>query len=574
MEIKSILQQKLQEISVEKQAMETLSAIDAKTARVGQQKLPPPLESTEKIAFSGKIPPEPKPRLEKRKALAGLTGKQKEQLANYCLSIYSSSAYAFEEAASEAAAAHPHAKEFSQELIRRLHKVVKAYHEVKKGEGRGELDLRLAIAREFSIEESSGPVAGSVGFNPIAIEKVIEEGSLSEQMTLIYTVIWTTLPKIFEDPDMVRKINEKLEGDFQLNDERIGREREEGNCFFPKAKPLEEFRSAGGRVEIGGSGKHTQKLGELKGVTLRQARTAAEDYLSEKKFKEGAYRERVVEWIRGKDMFMVDFESDFYIRALQLGGLPVVTGPSGTADSYLNACDYLNMQEYGPKALLALTGWMVRGGDHSLHEIRTAGSWHGIDYPQGPEGFESLFEEAPGFREAAERNLNKKGFKLPSHYLSEEFLARAAQNLAFSLGGVRNRIPDNITAYTDKLNPKSVRRFSLFEVFQDGLSGIKERFFGRAGSNPWEKISLSRSEERAFMESLFGPKGFGEMGKLLLPEKFYLKNISEESQSVAESRKLLFQNVKMRTLAKGNPHHLSDAERAALDLYTRDGVVA
>ncbi len=258
-------------------------------------------------------------------------------------------------------------------------------------------------------------------------------------MLLIYSSLWTALPKI----------NAQLKGDFQINAGSLDALREKAKSegetdpvkmFFSQSEPLEEFRNADERVRNSNQPKEPPpKMKEVLGLTIREARATLGDYISEEKFaamesgkaKEEELGEHRVQWVRGKDMFSVDEESDFYKHAVALGGLPIITGPSGTTDGYLKGIEFLSMQGFEKKAILALTGWMVPAGDHSLHEIRVAGTWFGLDYPEGPEAFEEIYPEDSSFQDKIRNEMARKGFKLPGYYLESDFQCEVAQEFGF-----------------------------------------------------------------------------------------------------------------------------------------------
>ncbi len=354
------------------------------------------------------------------KRLRGLTHSQQEKIVHACIQAYKESMEAFETTLGELAAKHPDAQAAALEMARRLAKIAKAYYEVLTKEDSGhmkELKIRLGTALEFATY-AEGKSSGSVGFNPIAIEKVLEGGNLREVMMLIYASVWTMLPKIFSDPSLTAKVNSKLEG-FQLNMKAI---QERGTDVFAQSSPLAAFRKAGGRIAM----QAPPEARSVSDLSLREAR-AAFSLITEQEFT--SRKDHLVEWVRGKDMFRVDEGSDFYKKAVQLGGIPVVTGPSGTVDGFLQAAHYLNMHKQQNALLLALSGWMIQGGDHSYHEVREAASWHGIPYTPGPEAYEETYD--PDFQNLITDNMNSQGKRLPGYYLGAEYQYKVAQDLGF-----------------------------------------------------------------------------------------------------------------------------------------------
>ncbi|MFQ5730184.1 MAG: hypothetical protein ACE5GN_07475, partial [Waddliaceae bacterium] len=386
--------------------------------------------------------------------LKGLTAAQRQKVLDKCIASYGKSVSVFETVIGEVAAEQPDAKKCTQEMLRRISRIAKAYQEIQF-EGRDdlspvlkELKIRLGSDVEFATY-GDGTSPGSIGFNPLAIEKAMREGTLREQMLLIYSSLWTALPKIFDSPEMVAKVNKKLKGDFQINTNLLKElkkkaeskgEADPVKIFFSQSEPLQQFRDAGGRVWDPDRPKEPPpKIKNIKDMTIREARATLGEYISKREFEamktgeaEGkALGEHRVQWVRGKDLFRVAEGSDFYQRAVALGGLPIITGPSGTTDGFLKGIAFLSMQGFEKKTIVALTGWMVPAGDHSLHEIRVAGTWFGLDYPEGPKAFEDIYPEDSNFQDKIGDKMAERGFKLPGYYLGRDFQCKVAKELGF-----------------------------------------------------------------------------------------------------------------------------------------------
>lgn len=372
-------------------------------------------------------------------ATAALSPEDKRKIEQICLSDYSKSLLACEVALSRLAAKHPDSKKFSQEMCRRLYSIAKIYYEIKEEDNVNktpllrELNKKLLPMQVFmTFSDATG--TGSVGCNPISINNVIKEGTLREQMMLIYSALWTILPKVLIDREMVEKVNSKLI-DFKINVDILDKEQLEGKQMLAQSAPLAAFRKAGSRKNVSDVSVKP-KLEEIENLTIREARSTTEDFISNEEFdniknKKSTIDGRVsrrVQWVKGKDIFKIDENCDFVRRAIALGGLPIVTGPSGTTDGFLQGCDYLNMQDYKEKAILALIGWMVPE-DHSVHEIRTAGEWHDISYPKGPEMYEKIYSQDRDFQIEFIKELDDKKLKPPNYYFSEEHQDKIAREL-------------------------------------------------------------------------------------------------------------------------------------------------
>lgn len=384
--------------------------------------------------------------------LEELSVEQKQEIVDECIESYQESVKVFETTIAELAAKHSDSKKFAEELVERVGKIAKAYQEILIEDNKSlspvikELKIRLVSNFIFA---SEGTGTGSIGFNPIAIEKAMKNGSFREQMTLACSCFWQALPKIFEKPEMIDKINAKLDAEdvaFQINTEALDEKRKTAKkgenptvSFFAQSKPLALFRQSGGRIRNERSKELGSKFKDLKDLTIREARATLGTYISEKEFKamkEGREEgvdlgEHRVQWVRGKDLYRVNEKTDFFKKAVALGGLPIVTGPSGTTHEYMLAIKYLNMNGFEKSGILALTGWMVRAGDHSYHEIKEAATWHGVDYTPGPDSFENVYPDDPGFQKELNNSMQKQGKTLPGDCLKSEHQLQIAKKLRF-----------------------------------------------------------------------------------------------------------------------------------------------
>lgn len=366
-----------------------------------------------------------------------LSDQKKEKIIHDCILAYQESIQCFEGAIISVCNRHNDAKSFADEMVNRLYTFSKTYHKIliKKNKKltpfKREIMSRLNALSEFATDGSG---TGSVGYNPLAVEKVVKNGTFREKMMLIYTGIYFLQGVDFNEK-IVERVNKKID-EFQLNAEIIAKDRAKGKGFIVKHQNVMEFRTNQGRLLKDPSDTQDEKfdIKDIENLTVREMRAMVQDFISENEFNElksgnqdAKFFQRKVSWIRGRDLFKLNQESDFYRKAVAMGSIPVLTGPSGTADEFLQACDYLNMQDYKDKALVALVGWMGSAGDHSVHEIRLAASWHGIAYPEGPEAFENFYSQ--DLMQQIESEMIKSNYRLPAYYLSFEYQREVAKQL-------------------------------------------------------------------------------------------------------------------------------------------------
>ena len=352
----------------------------------------------------------------------------KQQLIrDACLADYSQAVKKFESEISPIAAEAPEAKEFAKEMVRRVASIAHAYAKLTNSQKNQtplmqELSVRLDSIASFQSNEKS---TGGVGYNPVAIEKAIEEGNLREQMTLLYHSIWSVLPKAFADPKLCKQLSQNL--DFKLNIPLINKVRSESHhkgindpviIFFARCEALENFRRGNGRLWIKGKGKQPPpvRVSHVNRLSDRELRNALCDPLAGIDTV-NQLSDRELPWEGGDSFFAVNKDSQFYKQASALGNLPLFTGPSGTTEGFLKAAAYLNMEKLWSGTMLALIGWMLPARDHSLHEIREAGSWYQLPYPKGPAAYASVY------------GAKLAGIKRPGDFLSAEHQRNVFQQI-------------------------------------------------------------------------------------------------------------------------------------------------
>lgn len=344
-----------------------------------------------------------------------------------CLARYHAAEEQMEQICAEIAYKHPEAQSAAREMLGRMVQVAKAYHAyVDNVDQRGPLSQilknELSWVQEFQTY-GDGSSAGGVGHNAAAIRNVARDGNLRERMTAIYSTLWTLLPKVFgEDDSILDFVNEHLEG-FELNRDLVHQARSEGN-YFPQHPSLAKFRQIGGRSKRV-TAPPRLAIENVKDLSARELLASDPSY---EPGKEGGSRRRALTWELGAGLFQVERNNAFFVKTVR-HAKQVVTGPSGTTDSYIRGLDYFNMpkKEWGPKMLLALAGWLVPF-EHSLHEVRVAGAWHGFDYDPSKSAYQEIY---PGLEADVERAMHQQGQRLPKEWLSAEGTLQVAKDLKF-----------------------------------------------------------------------------------------------------------------------------------------------
>ncbi len=329
----------------------------------------------------------------------------------------------------EVAFDYPEAQRFASDLCQRIAQIARAYTEILEevrptddASGGERVTLRDELRKTLRIAEifgNSSQSSGSVGMSILAIQVAIEGGNLREQMTLAYSSLFSFIVKeVLANPDMVRQINEKLDG-FQIDQELLQSDTEAGRglagTMLTRVPLVEEYRTTekarhNHATPAIGEGPRGPKPEEVYRLSERERLVGLEYELKT--------NERRLEWISGEQWFYADPASKFAREARELGGLPIATGPSGTTDGFLHVATYLGLGDRLEEGLLACIGWMVLTRDHTLHEIRAVGNEYGISYSGKPSDFKNLYSKDPQVMRSIDARLSAEGKRNPSYYFS------------------------------------------------------------------------------------------------------------------------------------------------------------
>jgi len=390
--------------------------------------------------------------------LQDLNKEQQKQLFQACLKDYQAALDAYEATVAEICFTDPEAQKFAKDLCQRMSSLVTAYRKIEKLGDKdrtsgpvfiSELKDKIIFARFFG---NTAMGIGSVGYNPLVIQKAINEGNLREEMTLAYCTVFSfLLDEILKDNLTVAYINEQLEIDkagFQIDADLIKKERAEQGRLIKPIEQVTKFRDTEkGRTKKEGRKVYEDftgpKLKDIKGLSLNEARAALEDSVITKDEldhiqkgnlqteREKELSERRVKWISGSRAWTIDEGSSYAkeVKALGLSPFSMVTGPSGTTDGFLHVAKYLGMGDRLSSGVKALTAWMVPGHDHSLHEILLIANEYGIPYEGKPGDVEKCFDEEMNVK--VKSKLEEEGITLPGNCFTEEYQKQVAIRLGF-----------------------------------------------------------------------------------------------------------------------------------------------
>jgi len=387
-------------------------------------------------------------------SISKLPQSEQERIFSYCLKAYQSSVSEYEKAAGEVAFNHPKAQDFAKTLVQRLAIVMDIYYEILDEESQVNPQSKNPLfSREFMSlmrtsqrfgNDSTG--AGSAGMNPLTIKKVLNEGNLREQMTLVYRSCFSFfVSTVLDNPELTNKINARLiekGAGFQIDTAALKEDNSRGQGLFDVGsyralkqcpvvdlfRNVEKKRINKKQPKVGAEVRG-QRLNEVPGLSVREARIGTSYRVSDQNFEQEKNTSRL-EWIPGKDWVGIDPSSTFAKETESLGSLPTLTGPSGTTDGVLHVARYLELGgEHTEAGMLAYAGWMIPVGDHTLHEIRSSANYYGIAYEGLPEDFNTLASSDPTVVEQIDQKLAQKGLENPSYYFSPKFQLIAKNKL-------------------------------------------------------------------------------------------------------------------------------------------------
>jgi hypothetical protein len=128
----------------------------------------------------------------------------------------------------------------------------------------------------------------------------------------------------------------------------------------------------------------------------------------------GAQATTSISWITGKDCTIPNKDS-IYFKYFERYNKPMMTGPSGTTDLILSIINYFPMSLYEKQyILLGLIVWMLVPPDHSLFEILSVASDHGVvDYDPSENEYEYVRSMVDHFSksEIATPFFKRRGYK-------------------------------------------------------------------------------------------------------------------------------------------------------------------
>lgn len=400
--------------------------------------------------------------------LQGLSEAEQEKIFSECLKSYQQAFEQYEVCATVELFKDPEAMKFAEQLAQRLAKVVEAYNEINLNKetapATSERPLPLEVLRELKqavifgqVFGSTSKAAGSVGFNSLAIQKVLKEGNMRERLTLVYASAAFVVGEICKNKQNIEKVNEKLEkmgAGFQLNTDAIEEDRSKmkpGERLTKAVDVVEDFRKKRGRTPkkvLPHQQVRGQRLSEIRDLSIREARAGVQDYISEESFeamkagKNEDLGERRVEWLSSAKIWSCDTNSDFAkeIRKLGLPSSSLIAGPSGTTDYILHMAKYLGLGDQLDAGTKACIAWIAPEQEkfHSAHEVLIAAHPYGFPYAGTAKDFDTCFGKDIG--EKISQEMKKNGFKMPSYYLNEEHQLEIAANMNKENFSLRRRI--------------------------------------------------------------------------------------------------------------------------------------
>lgn len=273
------------------------------------------------------------------------------------------------------------------------------------------------VSRAFG--DSKKGSAGNVGTEFADVYAVLRSGNLRERMTAIYNAMFGSFKTL-----MNSILTESNWGEAERRglDTRKLKIRQRQLRLNPMAKdPYRKPRAFLDRKKVGMfdgkllSGGETRQDVEGSKVTKRTA-----GQLEEGKFKAGlSERERkfmfpekgmgediggdTLTWEEGGTALQVRDKNKWVKHAKTVLKLPVVAGPSGTAQRFFQIYEWLGKPVKAEDLRLALLGWMLTENDHSFHEIMMMSAEYGLPYAPGQAAYRQI---APLTEAEIRKNVN------------------------------------------------------------------------------------------------------------------------------------------------------------------------
>ncbi|MFJ6775842.1 hypothetical protein ACIQOV_33620, partial [Kitasatospora sp. NPDC091257] len=159
-------------------------------------------------------------------------------------------------------------------------------------------------------------------------------------------------------------------------------------------------------------------------------------------YQQGVGDGEALTWKPGRAHYMLNEKSAWYGEAHRDKGMPLSTGISATTAKMLNAFRLLKVVDSAPQdMLLALTGWMLPLGDHSLYEILKGAQLLDELPPLPPNALDdvsTLYQHIPGIPQQQVRALLGENGMLPHEAAYHDLLHKPRAD-----GGWRDDVVEN-----------------------------------------------------------------------------------------------------------------------------------
>ncbi len=377
-----------------------------------------------------------------------LTTKQKKILQEECLKDYQKSVECLDESISDAALQSPAVKEMVDKASLRLFKVVEAYAEVLVDmQPPPKSTKEIMVLRILADMYLMSPVktqfySGNIGSNPLAVKKVFTEGNLREKMFLLINAKKGFMSRIMSDPEIFKRVNEKLPEEAKLSDAHFGKRfSTDGNyAGLTDSVPLRSKMKTPEEIEEWKS-VHNPTIKDADSklripLSIRERRHSTGEPIVKKEHENTKLR-----WSAGKAEIIPTTSKDMpdnpYIQAAEDMRFQLVAGVSGTSDQVMSIIQTLGMDSREDMfiARLACLGWVIDSKSHSAHEVMMAGRSFGLEYEMKPDFYKELDPLNTGFYEDLETAQRNRGFPLPHECLSADYVRQKADSLFKSEGG-------------------------------------------------------------------------------------------------------------------------------------------
>ncbi|MBA3722457.1 MAG: hypothetical protein H0W88_08655 [Parachlamydiaceae bacterium] len=369
-----------------------------------------------------------------------LTEEQRNKIEELCKTNFMGSVKVLEKSMAEAALTEPKVDAFLSKLGDRVITFIEAYASVMADKDHSNKEiLTLKYLSDLFLESPKQTIdyAGNVGANPITIRNALKDGNYREKMHLITEAFkWAARNKIFNDPEMVKLMNQKSGLTWELTcDPKLGTLGNYAALTGIKGQELRKFKPDATKSVTSWKGRNPT-VADLAETRVPLSRAEAE-YTTGQYGRHFRSTEFQVKTGAGAAVFNPTTVADRehpYLRAASELGLPLMAGISGSSDQFfslMNALGFKSKEDL-TLGLLACLGGFIKGSNHTSIEVLAAAKSFGFEYNFSADSYKMIDpDNRTSFLELLVAEQKKNRYEMPDYYLSQEYVTKIASKLGY-----------------------------------------------------------------------------------------------------------------------------------------------